>query len=96
MTRSVRAAGSEGFSDCFCDDADDSFTEEEDACDEDEALDDGEHRFNRCYKKGEVRPEDEVVTVQVPALVERDTFDAVQKLLQARNPKTGVDPIKMH
>ncbi len=48
----------------------------------------GEHRFNRRSKKGEVKPEDEVITVQVPALVERETFDAVQKLLQARNPKT--------
>jgi site-specific DNA recombinase len=48
----------------------------------------GEHRFNRRSNKGEVKPEDEVITVQVPALVERETFDAVQKLLQARNPKT--------
>ena len=48
----------------------------------------GEHRFNRRSNKGEVKPEDEVITVQVPALIERETFDAVQKLLQARNPKT--------
>ncbi len=48
----------------------------------------GEHRFNRRSNKGEVKLEDEVITVQVPALIERETFDAVQKLLQARNPKT--------
>ncbi|WP_255613688.1 recombinase family protein [Pseudogemmobacter faecipullorum] len=48
----------------------------------------GEHRFNRRSNKGVVKPEDEVVTVEVPAIIERDTFDAVQKLLQARNPKT--------
>jgi hypothetical protein len=30
----------------------------------------------------------EIVIVLVPAIVERETFDAVQSLLQARNPKT--------
>ncbi|MFG1425710.1 recombinase family protein [Roseixanthobacter glucoisosaccharinicivorans] len=48
----------------------------------------GEHRFNRRSNKGEVKPDEEVITVQVPALVEQETFDAVQELLQARNPKT--------
>ncbi len=48
----------------------------------------GEHRFNRRSNKGEVKPEEEIVTIAVPAIVERETFDAVQMLLQARNPKT--------
>ena len=48
----------------------------------------GEHRFNRRSKAGEVKPEGEIVTIPVPPLIDRETFDAVQKLLQARNPKT--------
>ena len=48
----------------------------------------GEHQFNKRSKTKELKPEEEVITVQVPPLVERETFDAVQKLLQARNPKT--------
>ena len=48
----------------------------------------GEHRFNRRSNKGEVKPEEEVVTIEVPAIIERETFDTVQRLLQARNPKT--------
>ena len=35
-----------------------------------------------------MKPEEEIITLQVPPRVERETFDAVQKLLQARNPKT--------
>jgi len=48
----------------------------------------GEHQFNKRSKAKELKPEEEVITVQVPALVEREIFDAVQTLLQARNPKT--------
>jgi hypothetical protein len=48
----------------------------------------GEHQFNKRSKARELKPEEEVITVQVLALVERETFDAVQALLQARNPET--------
>ena len=47
----------------------------------------GEHRFNRRSKKGEVKPEDEVVTVAVPPLIDLEIFEAVQKRLQVNNPK---------
>jgi site-specific DNA recombinase len=47
----------------------------------------GEHRFNRRSKKGEVKPEEEVVTVAVPPLIDLETFEAVQKRLQVNNPK---------
>jgi len=30
----------------------------------------GEHRFNRRSKKGEVKPEEEIVTVAVPPLID--------------------------
>ncbi len=48
----------------------------------------GEHQFNKRGKSKELKPEEEVITVPVPPLIERETFEAVQKLLQARNPKT--------
>ncbi|TGY88810.1 recombinase family protein [Marinicauda algicola] len=47
----------------------------------------GEHQFNKRSKAKELKPEAEVVTVEVPPLIDRETFDAVQKLLHARNPK---------
>ena len=47
----------------------------------------GEHRFNRRSKKGEVKPEEEIVTVAVPPLIDLETFEAVQSRLQANNPK---------
>ncbi len=47
----------------------------------------GEHRFNRRSKKGEVKPEEEVVTVAVPPLIDLEIFEAVQKRLQVNNPK---------
>ncbi|MGQ3673983.1 recombinase family protein [Xanthobacter sp. TB0139] len=47
----------------------------------------GEHQFNKRSKKGEVKPEKEVVTVPVPPLIDRETFDAVQARLKANNPK---------
>lgn len=48
----------------------------------------GEHQFNKRGKSKELKPEAEVITVPVPPLIDRETFDTVQKLLQARNPKT--------
>ncbi len=47
----------------------------------------GEHRFNRRSKKGEVKPEEEVVTVAVPPLIDLEIFEAVQRRLQVNNPK---------
>ena len=47
----------------------------------------GEHQFNRRSKANEVKPEEEVVTVPVPPLIDRETFEAIQKHLRARNPK---------
>lgn len=45
----------------------------------------GEHRFNRRSNKGVVKPEDEVVTVPVPALIDLEVFEAVQMRLKANN-----------
>jgi DNA invertase Pin-like site-specific DNA recombinase len=47
----------------------------------------GEHEFNRRAKSTALNPESEVVIVPVPPIIDRATFDAVQTLLKARNPK---------
>ncbi|MGC4025632.1 MAG: recombinase family protein [Mesorhizobium sp.] len=47
----------------------------------------GEHEFNKRSKAKELKPESEVVTVEVPPLVDRETFDKVQALLRHRNQK---------
>src|SRR3546814_11488697 len=47
----------------------------------------GEHEFNKRSKTKELKPVSEIVTVPVPPIIDRETFEAVQKLLQARNPK---------
>lgn len=47
----------------------------------------GEHEFNKRSKTKELKPISEIVVVPVPPIIDRDTFDAVQKLLKARNPK---------
>ena len=47
----------------------------------------GEHQFNRRGKGGEQKPSGEVVTIPVPPLIDRETFDTVQARLKARNPK---------
>lgn len=47
----------------------------------------GEHEFNKRTKAGELKPAVEVVTVEVPPIIDRDTFEAVQKLMRHRNPK---------
>lgn len=47
----------------------------------------GEHEFNKRTKTKELKPTDEVVTVPVPSIIDGETFDAVQILLKARNPK---------
>jgi site-specific DNA recombinase len=47
----------------------------------------GEHEFNTRSKTKELKPKSEIVTVPVPPIIEQDIFDAVQRLLKARNPK---------
>ncbi len=47
----------------------------------------GEHEFNKRSKTKELKPTSEIVTVPVPPIIDKETFDAVQKLLKARNPK---------
>ncbi len=47
----------------------------------------GEHEFNKRSKTKELKPVSEIVIVPVPPIIDPETFDAVQKLLKARNPK---------
>lgn len=48
----------------------------------------GLHRFNRkVWKTREDKPESEIITIDVPAIIEPARFDAVQKRLKSRNPK---------
>ncbi|GGC80983.1 hypothetical protein GCM10010994_43750 [Chelatococcus reniformis] len=47
----------------------------------------GEHEFNKRSKTKELKPVSEIVTVPVPRIIDKETFEAVQKLLKARNPK---------
>jgi len=47
----------------------------------------GEHEFNKRGKSKELKPASEIVVVPVPPIIDRQTFDAVQALLKARNPK---------
>jgi site-specific DNA recombinase len=47
----------------------------------------GRWRFNvRSSRTGERKPEDEVVTIPVPAIIEPDAFEQVQRQLRARSP----------
>ncbi len=47
----------------------------------------GRHEFNRRTKNGENKPDDEVIPVAVPPIIDQATFDAVQARMKARNPK---------
>jgi DNA invertase Pin-like site-specific DNA recombinase len=47
----------------------------------------GHHEFNKSSPKSGQKPAIEVVTAEVPPLIDRATFDAVQAHLRARNPK---------
>jgi site-specific DNA recombinase len=47
----------------------------------------GEHEFNKRSKTKELKPVSEIVTVPVPPIIDRETFDTVQALLKARHPK---------
>ena len=47
----------------------------------------GEHRFNtRSHKTREKKPEGDVAVMEVPPMIDRETFDAVQAKLKSRNP----------
>ena len=45
-----------------------------------------EHEFNKRSKSKALKPVSEIVVVPVPPIIDRETFDAVQKLLKARHP----------
>ena len=47
----------------------------------------GHHEFNKRAKSKTLKPTSEIVTVEVPPLIDEATFDAVQTHLRARNPK---------
>jgi hypothetical protein len=47
----------------------------------------GRHEFNKRAKNKALKPASEIVTVEVPPLIDQATFDAVQAHLRARNPK---------
>ena len=47
----------------------------------------GEHEFNKRDQTKGAKPISEVVTVSVPPLIDRATFDAVQNHLHSRNPR---------
>jgi site-specific DNA recombinase len=47
----------------------------------------GRHEFNKRAKNETLKPVSEIVTVDVPPLIDQATFDAVQAHLRARNPK---------
>src|SRR5271168_903085 len=47
----------------------------------------GRHEFNKRAKNKILKPVGEIVTVEVPPLIDQATFDAVQAHLRARNPK---------
>ncbi|HEX5281968.1 MAG TPA: recombinase family protein [Micropepsaceae bacterium] len=47
----------------------------------------GQHEFNKRAKNKALKPVREVVVVEVPPIIEKDTFDAVQVHLRSRNPK---------
>ena len=48
----------------------------------------GLHEFNRRGKGRQLNPATEIVTVDVPKIIDQETFDAVQARMKARNPKS--------
>jgi site-specific DNA recombinase len=46
----------------------------------------GEHEFNKRSKSKELKPVSELVVVPAPPIIDRETFDTVQKLLKAWHP----------
>ncbi|PZU59380.1 MAG: recombinase family protein [Sphingobium sp.] len=49
----------------------------------------GRHEFNKRGKSKELKPSEEVIAVEVPAIIDQATFDAVQAHFKARNPKVA-------
>ena len=47
----------------------------------------GRHEFNKRTKNNTLKPASEIVTVDVPPLIDQVTFDAVQAHLRSRNPR---------
>ena len=49
----------------------------------------GQHQFNRGSRRSgpQKKPEEEIVTYSVPAIIEREVFDAVQAALRSRSPQ---------
>src|SRR5690606_6629076 len=47
----------------------------------------GEHEWGKKAKHTTGKASDDIVIVPVPPIIDRETFDAVQNLLKARNPK---------
>ncbi len=47
----------------------------------------GRHEFNKRTKAKQLKPEAEVIGVDVPPLIDQATFDSVQARLHSRNPK---------
>ena len=48
----------------------------------------GVHRFNvYSWRKKQAKPEDEVIEVPVPPLIDKDEFDEVQRILRERSPQ---------
>ena len=46
----------------------------------------GRHEFNRRGKTKALKPDDQVIAVDVPRLIDQETFDAVQASSNARGP----------
>ncbi len=49
----------------------------------------GRHEFNKRGKSKELKPAEEVIAVEVPAIIDQAMFDAVQAHLKARSPKVA-------
>ncbi len=49
----------------------------------------GVHEFNRRTKNGDNKPDDQVIDVEVPRLLDQEIWDRVQALLRSRNPKVA-------
>lgn len=47
----------------------------------------GQHEFNRRTKNGDNKPDEEVIPVAVPPIIDQTTFAAVQARRKARNQK---------
>lgn len=44
----------------------------------------GRHEFNKRSRAKTLKPQSEVIAVEVPALIDQETFESVQALLKSR------------